>query len=123
MRGLGGTVQYGNGNIANVGDFCYLDMWMKKAVSMSFASQRMFGSILAAWRQVLPVVIEHGVHDMPHAMIMMMLHQLLVRTFVLLRALYACQVWGPDVLQLSSCCQFCLQSALLTIGKHVDCVA
>jgi hypothetical protein len=43
-------------------------------MSMSFAARRMCGSMLAAWRQVLPVAIEHGVRDMPHEMI------LLVRT-------------------------------------------
>jgi hypothetical protein len=65
------------------------------------------------WRQVLPVAIEHGVRDVPHAMM------LLVRTFVLTRALYACQVWGPDMLQLSPCGQASLQSELLSICKHV----
>jgi hypothetical protein len=44
---------------------------------------------------------------------------LLVRTFVLPRALYACQVWGPDMLQLSPCGQSSLQSELLSICKHV----
>jgi hypothetical protein len=34
------------------------------------ASQRMCGSMLAAWQQLLPVAIEHGVHDMPHAMML-----------------------------------------------------
>jgi hypothetical protein len=43
----------------------------------------------------------------------------LVRTFVLPRALYACQVWGPDTLQLSQCGQSSLQSELLPICKHV----
>jgi hypothetical protein len=38
MHGLGGTVQYGNDNTPNVEEFCYLDMWMKKTTSMSFAS-------------------------------------------------------------------------------------
>jgi hypothetical protein len=110
---MGGTVQYGNDNLPNVGEFCYLGMWMNKSMSMSFASRRMCGSMLAAWRQVLPIAIEHGVRDMPHAM------KLLVRTFVLPRALYACQVWGPDMLQLSPCCQSSLQSELLSICKHV----
>jgi hypothetical protein len=96
IRGLGGTVQYGNDIMPNVGEFCYLGMWMNRTVS---TSRRMCGSMLAAWRQVLPVAIEHGVRDMPHAMM------LLVRTFVLPRALYACQVRGPDVLQLSPCGQ------------------
>jgi hypothetical protein len=80
---------------------------------MSFASWRMCGSMLAAWRQVLPVAIEHDVHDMAHAMM------LLVRTFALPRALYACQVWGLDMLQLSPCGQSSLQSELLPICKHV----
>jgi hypothetical protein len=55
---------------------------------MSFASQRMCGSMLVAWRQVLPVAIEHGMRDMKHATM------LLVHTFVLPRALYARHVWG-----------------------------
>jgi hypothetical protein len=50
--------------------------------------------------------------DMPHAMM------LLVRTFVLPKALYACQVWGPDMLQLSPCGQSSLQPELLSISKH-----
>jgi hypothetical protein len=74
---MGGTVHYGNDNMPNVEEFCHLGMWMNKTMSMSFASRRMCGSMLAAWRQVLPVAIEHGVHGMPHAMM------LLVRTFVL----------------------------------------
>jgi hypothetical protein len=86
MRGMGGTVQYGNDNMPNVGELCFLGMWMNKSMSMSFASRRMCGSMLAAWRQVLPVAIEHGVRGMLHAMM------LLVRTFVLPSALYACQV-------------------------------
>jgi hypothetical protein len=98
MRGLRGTVQNGN-DMSNVGEFCYMGMWMNKTMSMSFASRRMCGRMLAAWRQVLPVAIEHGVRDMPHSMM------LLVRTFVWPRALYACQVWGPDMLQLSPCGQ------------------
>jgi hypothetical protein len=73
----------------------------------------MCGSMLAAWRQALPVAIEHGVRAMPHAMM------LLVRTIVLPRALYACHVWGPDMLQLSPCGQPSLQSELLSICKHV----
>jgi hypothetical protein len=81
-------------------------------MSMSFASQRICGNMLAAWRQVLPVAIEHGVRDMPHAMM------LLVRTFVLPRALNAYQTWGPDMLQLSPCGQSSLQSELLSICKH-----
>jgi hypothetical protein len=115
MREMGGTptVLYGNDNMPNVGEFCYLGMWMNKTMSMSFASRRMCGSMLAAWRQVLPVAIEHGMREMPHAMM------LLVRTFVLSRALYACQVWGPDMLQLSPCGQSGLQFELLSICKHV----
>jgi hypothetical protein len=113
MRGLGGNIQYGNDSLPNVGEFCYLGMWMNKTMSMSFASRRMCGSLLAAWRQVLPVAIEHGVRDMPHAMM------LLVRTYVLPRAIYACQVWGPDLLQLSPCGQSSVQSELLSICKHV----
>jgi hypothetical protein len=113
MRGLWGTGQYGSDNMPNVGEFCDLVMWMNKTISMSFDSRRMCGSMLAAWRQVLPVAIEHGVRDMPHAMM------LLVCTFVLPRALYACQVKGPDLLQLSPCDQPSLQSELLSICKHV----
>jgi hypothetical protein len=87
-------------------------------MSISFASQRMCNSMLAAWRQALPVAVAHGVRDMPHAMM------LLVRTFVLPRALYACQVWFPDMLQLLPCDQSSLQSELLSICKHVlGCVA
>jgi hypothetical protein len=71
MRGMGGTVQYGNDNMPNIGDFCYLGMWMNKTMSMSFASRRMCGSMLAAWRQVLPVAIKHGVRDMLHAMMLL----------------------------------------------------
>jgi hypothetical protein len=37
-------------------------------MNMSFASRRMCGSMLIAWRQALPVAIKHGVRDMPHAM-------------------------------------------------------
>jgi hypothetical protein len=70
------------------------------------------GSMLAAWRQVLPVVIEHGVRDVPHAMM------LLVRTFVLPGVLYACQFWGPDMLQLSHCGQSSVQFELLSICKR-----
>jgi hypothetical protein len=44
---------------------------------------------------------------------------LLVRTFALPRARYACQVWGPDILQRSPCGQSSLLSALLSICKHV----
>jgi hypothetical protein len=73
----------------------------------------MCGSMLAAWRQVQPVATEHGVRDMPQAMM------LLVRTFVLPRALYACQVWGTDMLQLKPCGQSSLQSELLSICNHV----
>jgi hypothetical protein len=86
VRGLGGTMQYGNDTMPSVGELCYLGMWMNKTMSMSFASRHMCGSMLAAWRQVLLVAIEHGVRDMPHAMM------LLVHTFVLPRALYACHV-------------------------------
>jgi hypothetical protein len=43
----------------------------------------------------------------------------LVRNFALPRAMYACQVWIPDMLQLSPCGQFSLQSELLSICKHV----
>jgi hypothetical protein len=113
MRGLGGRCDMQYSCMPNAGEFCYSGMWMNKTMSMSFASLRMCGSMLAAWRQVLPVAIEHGVRDIPHPMMM------LVRAFVLLRALYACQVWGPDTLQFSPCGQSSLQSELLSICKHV----
>jgi hypothetical protein len=51
--------------------------------------------------------------DMLHAMMLQ------VRTFVLPRALYACQVWGPDMLQLSPCDQSSLLSELLSFCNHV----
>jgi hypothetical protein len=63
----------GNDNMPNVGEFCYLGMWMNKSMSMSFASQRMCGSMLAAWRQVLSVAFEHGMRDMPHLMMLLVL--------------------------------------------------
>jgi hypothetical protein len=93
----------------NGGEFCDSGMKTNETVSISFASRRMFGSMLAA----LPVAIEHGVRDMPHAMM------LLVRSFVLPRALNACQVWGSDMLQLLSCGQPSIQSELLSMCKHV----
>jgi hypothetical protein len=105
-------LQYGSDIMPNVGELCYLGMWMNKTMSMSFASRRMCGSMLAAW-QVLPVAIEHGVRDIPHAMM------LVVRTFVLSKALYACQVKNSDTLQLSPCDQSSLQSELLSTCKHV----
>jgi hypothetical protein len=37
MHGLGSTVQYDNDNMPNVGELCYLGMWMNKTMSMSFA--------------------------------------------------------------------------------------
>jgi hypothetical protein len=110
---MGGKLQYGNDNMTYVGEFCYLGMWMNKTMSMSFASPRMCGSMLAAWRQVLPVAFEHGVRDMPHAMM------LLVCSFVLPRTLHACQGWGPDMLQPSPCGQSSLLSEVLPICKHV----
>jgi hypothetical protein len=55
----------------------------------------------------------HLVRDMPHAIM------LLVRTYVLPRALCASQVWGPDMLQLSPCGQSSLQSELLSTCRHV----
>jgi hypothetical protein len=63
MHGLGGTVQYGNDTMPNVRELCYLGMWLFKTMSMSFTSRRICGSTLAAWRQVLPVTIKHGVRD------------------------------------------------------------
>jgi hypothetical protein len=86
MRGLRDAVHYGNYNMPNVAEFCYLGMRMNKTMSMSIAFRCKCGSLLAAWRQFLPVAIEHGVRDMPHALM------LLVRAFVLPRALHACQV-------------------------------
>jgi hypothetical protein len=92
-------------------------MWMYKTMSitggMPFASRRMCGSMLAAWRHTLPVAIEHGVRDMPYVMM------LLFCTFVLSKGSYACQGWGLDMLQLSPCGQSSLQSELLSICKHV----
>jgi hypothetical protein len=48
MRGLGSTVQHDNDNMRNVGEFCYLGMWINKSMSMSFASWCMCGSMPAA---------------------------------------------------------------------------
>jgi hypothetical protein len=63
-------------------------------------------------------MINHGVRDKPHAMM------LLVSAFVLLGALNACQVWGPDMLQVSPCGQSSLQSDLLSIASMFwSCVA
>jgi hypothetical protein len=44
---------------------------------------------------------------------------LLVLIFVLPRVLFACQVWVPDMRQLSPCGQSNLQSELLSICKRV----
>jgi hypothetical protein len=49
----------------NVGEFCYLEMWINKTMSMSFDTRSMCGSMLVAWRQALPVAMEHVVRDMP----------------------------------------------------------
>jgi hypothetical protein len=74
---------------------------------------------LLAWLSCLPCRNwclhhhHHGLHDRPQAML------LLVRTFVVPRTLYACHIWGPDMLQLSPCGQSSLQSELLSICKHV----
>jgi hypothetical protein len=48
MRGMGGTAQYGNDNMPNVGEFCFLGVWMNKTMSISFTSRHMCGSMLAA---------------------------------------------------------------------------
>jgi hypothetical protein len=42
----------------------------------------------------------------------------LVRTYFLPRAIYTCQVWGPYMLQLSTCGQSNLQYELLSPYKH-----
>jgi hypothetical protein len=94
MRGVGGTVQYGNDNMPNVGEFRNMGMWMNKTMNLSFAFRRMCGSMLAAWRQVLPVAILHGVRDMPHAMM------LLVRTLSCLGP------YMPAKFGVLTCCSF-----------------
>jgi hypothetical protein len=109
LCGLGGMEQYGNDNMPNAKKFCYLGMWIKKTMSMSFPTRRMCGSMLAAWQQVLPVAIEQGMRDMPHVTM------LLALTYAVPKAQYTCQVRGPDMLQFNfaaspacnlSCCPF-----------------
>jgi hypothetical protein len=107
LAGLGGTVQYGNDHIQ-----CQGVLLLKHVDEYVVSTRCMSGNMLAAWRQVLPLAIEHVLRDMPHAMM------LLVRAFVLPRALYACIVWGPYMLLLSPCGQSCSQSELLSICKH-----
>jgi hypothetical protein len=48
MRGLGGTVQFGYDTMPNVGEFCYLGMWLNKTMSMSFASRQYAGCLAAS---------------------------------------------------------------------------
>jgi hypothetical protein len=50
---------------------------------------------------------------LPHAM------TVLVKTYVTQKAMYASQVWGPDVLHLFPCGKSILQSELAAIFKRV----
>jgi hypothetical protein len=41
-------------------------------MSMSFTPGTCVAALVAAWRQVLSVAIEHGVRVMPHAMMLLL---------------------------------------------------
>jgi hypothetical protein len=54
---------------------------------MPLAIRRARGGMMAAWRDLVPIALNAGVRDLPHAM------TVLVETFMTQKAVYASQVW------------------------------
>jgi hypothetical protein len=92
-----------------VQEFKYLGMWIDRDMSMPLAIRRARGGMMAAWRDMVPIILNAGVRNLPHAM------AVLVKTYVTQKAMYASQVWGPDDLHLSPCGKSILQSELAAI--------
>jgi hypothetical protein len=110
MGGLGDTVQYGHTKMPNVEELSNRGMWMNRTNTTRFpAHVRQHAGCLAA----SSASSISRVRDMPHVMV------LLVLTFALSSALYACKLWGPAKIwdpvmqQLSPCGKSSLQSDLL----------
>jgi hypothetical protein len=96
-----------------VKEFKFLGMWIDSKFSMGHAAEKQRGAIMAAWREVLLQAQEHGLRNMPHAM----LH--LVQTYVLPAALFGSQVWGPDLLSTKSLYSTSLQKAMSNIYRQL----
>ncbi len=106
-------VHYRGQAVPYVNEFKFLGMWIDSRFSMGHASDKQRGAVMAAWHRVLSQAIEHGLRNMPHAM----LH--LVQTYVLPAALFGSQVWGPDLLSTRSLYTSSLQKALNGVYRQI----
>jgi hypothetical protein len=93
-------LRYQGATLPVVQEFRYLGTWMDREMSMPLATYRARGDMMAARRDLVPIALNAGMRDLRHAM------TVLVKTYVTQKAMYASQVWGPDVLHLSPCGKF-----------------
>ncbi len=99
--------------IPNVDEFKYLGTVFTHALRMDQAADQCVGSMMKAWRVVVWDAKRRGIAGMPHVMLR------LLQTYVLPRALFGSQLWGPDLVAKGDAHTSQSQRTLLAFYKRV----
>jgi hypothetical protein len=109
----GPPVLYHGAPIPNVEEFKYLGTVFTRSLNMGHAASQCVGSLMKAWRVVVWDAKSRGIAGMPHVMLR------LLQTYVLPRALFGCQLWGPDLVARGDDHTSQSQRSLLAFYKRV----
>ncbi len=109
----GPPVSYDGNPIADVSEFKYLGSLFTRTLHMEEAAKQCVSSMMKAWRIVVWDAKARGVATMPHVMLC------LVQTYVLPRALFGCQLWGPDMVAKGDGYTSPSQKILLRLYKYI----
>ena len=109
----GPPVSYDGHPIADVSEFKYLGTLLTRSLHMEEAARQCVSSMMKAWRIVVWDAKARGVATMPHVMLC------LVQTYVLPRALFGCQLWGPDMVAKGDAYTSQSQKVLLRLYRYI----
>jgi hypothetical protein len=106
-------VQYDGVPIPYVTEFKFLGMWIDNRFSSIHMISKLVPDVWAAWRKAIRIAKQQAVLKIPAACL------LIIQTFVLPSALFGCQVWAPDIINMSDNMTSSLQRVLLACYKQV----
>lgn len=106
-------VLYNDAPLPFVDEFKFLGLWINSRFSSHHIMNKLVPSVWAAWRKALLIGKRQALLKVPAACL------LLLHTFVMPSALFGCQVWGPDVINLTNHLLSPLQNVLITCYKRV----
>jgi hypothetical protein len=89
-------VSYHNTPLPFVDEFKFLGLWLNNRFSSHYMVSKLIPSVWAAWRRAVLAAKQKALLNVPAACL------LLVHTFVMPSALFGCQVWGPDLINMAS---------------------